>query len=73
MQAITSHDAVPVHLEIPVGTLLAVLLALVLGLQAGRSLANLVAGNGWVFVDQVDLSRRWARCSEGRPPRACQP
>ncbi|WP_407344995.1 hypothetical protein [Pengzhenrongella phosphoraccumulans] len=45
----------PFTWEIPVGTLLAVLLALVLGLQAGRSLANLVAGNGWVFVDRVAL------------------
>ncbi|NMM16641.1 MAG: hypothetical protein HHJ14_05720 [Cellulomonas sp.] len=36
-------------------TLLAVLLALVLGLQAGRSLANLVAGDGWVFVDRMEL------------------
>ncbi|WP_448062518.1 hypothetical protein [Cellulomonas hominis] len=35
--------------------MLGVLLALVLGLQAGRSLANLVAGNGWVFVDRMAL------------------
>ncbi|MGV8967701.1 MAG: hypothetical protein ACOH2F_15655 [Cellulomonas sp.] len=45
----------PFTWEIPVGTLLAVLLTLVLGLQAGRSLANLVAGNGWVFVDRLAL------------------
>lgn len=45
----------PFTWEIPVGALLAVLLALVLGLQAGRSLANLVAGNGWVFVDRMAL------------------
>jgi hypothetical protein len=45
----------PFTWEIPVGALLAVLLALVLGLQAGRSLAILVAGNGWVFVDRVAL------------------
>ena len=45
----------PFTWEIPVGFLLAVLLALVLGLQTGRSLANLVAGNGWVFVDHVAL------------------
>ena len=45
----------PFTWEIPVGIVLAVLLALVLGLQAGRSLANLVAGNGWVFVDRMAL------------------
>jgi hypothetical protein len=45
----------PFTWEIPVGTLLAVLLALILGVQAGRSLANLVADNGWVFVDRVAL------------------
>ncbi|RYV50997.1 hypothetical protein [Pengzhenrongella frigida] len=45
----------PFTWEIPVGTLLAVLLAVILGLQTGRSLANLVAGNGWVFVDRVAL------------------
>ena len=45
----------PFTWEIPVGIVLAVLLALVLALQAGRSVANLVAGNGWVFVDRVAL------------------
>ena len=45
----------PFTWEIPVATLLGVLLALVLGLQAGRSLANLAAGNGWVFVDRMAL------------------
>lgn len=45
----------PFTWEIPVGIVLAVLLALVLGVQAGRSLANLVAGNGWVFVDRMAL------------------
>ena len=45
----------PFTWEIPVGIVLGVLLALVLGLQAGRSLANFVAGNGWVFVDRMAL------------------
>ena len=45
----------PFTWEIPVATLLAVLLALVLSLQAGRSLANLVAGDGWAFVDRMEL------------------
>jgi len=41
--------------EIPVGTLVTVLLTLVVGVQVGRSLANLVAGNGWVFVDRIAM------------------
>ena len=45
----------PFTWEIPVGIVLAVLLAFVLGLQTGRSFANLVAGNGWVFVDRMAL------------------
>lgn len=45
----------PLTWEIPVAVLMATLLALVLGLQLGRSLANLVAGNGWAFVDRAAL------------------
>ena len=45
----------PFTWEIPVGIVSAVLLALVVGAQAGRSLANLVAGNGWDFVDRSGL------------------
>ena len=45
----------PFTWEIPVGIVLGVPLTLVLGLQAGQSVANLVAGNGWVFVDRVAL------------------
>lgn len=45
----------PLTWEVPVAVLLATLLALVLGLQLGRSIANLVAGNGWVFVDRAAL------------------
>lgn len=55
MQRSRRTTPVPFTWEIPVGIVLAVLLALVLGLQAGRSLANLVAGNGWLFVDRVAL------------------
>ena len=55
MQRTRRTTPYPFTWEIPVGTLLAVLLALVLGVQAGRSLANLVAGNGWVFVDRAAL------------------
>ena len=45
----------PFTWEIPVGIVSAVLLALVVGVQAGRSLANLGAGNGWLFVDRIAL------------------
>ncbi len=55
MQRTRRTTPYPFTWEIPVGIVFAVLLALVLGLQAGRSLANLVAGNGWVFVDRMAL------------------
>ncbi len=55
MQRTRRTTPYPFTWEIPVGLVLAVLLALVLGLQAGRSLANVVAGNGWVFVDRMEL------------------
>lgn len=45
----------PLTWEVPVAVLMATLVALVLGLQLGRSVANLVAGNGWVFVDRAEL------------------
>jgi len=55
MQRTRRTTPYPFTWEIPVGIVLGVLLALVLGLQAGRSLANLMAGNGWVFVDRIAL------------------
>lgn len=55
MQRTRRTTPYPFTWEIPVGIVLGVLLALVLGLQAGRSLANLAAGNGWVFVDRMAL------------------
>lgn len=55
MQRTRRTTPYPFTWEIPVGIVLGLLLALVLGLQVGRSLANLVAGNGWVFVDRMDL------------------
>ncbi len=58
MQRTRRTTPYPFTWEIPVGIVLGVLLALVLGLQAGRSLANLVAGNGWVFVDRMALPPR---------------
>jgi len=45
----------PFTWEIPAALVLAVLLALVLGVQLGRSVANLLAGNGWAVVDRAGL------------------
>lgn len=45
----------PLTWEIPTGALLALLLVFVLGLQAGRSIANLLAGGPWRFVDRAAL------------------
>jgi hypothetical protein len=55
MQRSRRSNPYPFTWEIPVGVAVAVLLLGVLGAQAGRSLANLLAGNGWVFVDRADL------------------
>lgn len=45
----------PLTWEIPTGALLALLLVLVLGLQAGRSIANLLTSGQWRFVDRADM------------------
>jgi hypothetical protein len=55
MQRSRRSNPYPFTWEIPVAVAAAVLLLGVLGAQAGRSLANLLAGNGWVFVDRANL------------------
>lgn len=55
MQRARRTNPYPFTWEIPVAILVAVSLLMVLGLQAGRSVANTVAGNGWVFVDRAGL------------------
>ena len=55
MQRARRTTPYPFTWEIPVGIVSAVLLVLVLGVQVGRSLANFVAGNGWLFVDRIAL------------------
>lgn len=45
----------PFTWEIPLALAVGTLFLLVMGLQVGRSVANLVAGNGWVFVDRSAL------------------
>ncbi|MCB2176447.1 MAG: hypothetical protein KQH57_11610 [Actinomycetales bacterium] len=55
MQQSRRTNPYPFTWEIPAGLAVAFLLAQVLGLQVGRSVANLLAGNGWVFVGRADL------------------
>ncbi len=55
MQRSRRTNPYPYTWEIPVGVLVAILLALVLAVQTGRSVANLAAGSGWVFVDRAAL------------------
>lgn len=38
--------------EVPLALAVAVLILLLMGVQGGRTVANAVAGNGWVFVDR---------------------
>ncbi len=45
----------PFTWEIPAAVVVSVLLMVVLAAQTGRSLANALAGNGWVFVDRARL------------------
>ena len=45
----------PLTWEIPTAAVFGLLLVLALGVQAGRSIANLVAGARWRFVDRADL------------------
>ena len=55
MQRDRRTNPYPFSWEIPLGAALAVSVLLVVALQAGRSLANLFAGNGWIFVDRTGL------------------
>jgi hypothetical protein len=55
MQRSRRSNPYPFTWEIPAAALVAVLLVAVLALQTGRTLANAVAGNGWVFIDRPHL------------------
>ena len=55
MQRSRRTNPYPHTWEIPILGILALLLILLLGLQAGRSMANLLAGNGWAFVPREGL------------------
>jgi len=55
MQRSRRTNPYPVTWEIPVALSIATLLLLVLGVQVGRSVANVLTGNGWHFVDRAQL------------------
>ena len=55
MQRSRRTNPYPFTWEIPLALVVAVLLLLLMGVQLGRSAANLLAGNGWVFVDRAAL------------------
>ena len=55
MQRSRRTNPYPFTWEIPLALVVAVLFLLLLGVQLGRSAANLLAGNGWVFVDRPAL------------------
>lgn len=66
MQQSRRTNPYPFTWEVPAGVAVGLLLALVLGLQAGRSVANLLAGNGWAFVGRADLFSTVAGLLGGR-------
>ena len=55
MQRSRRTNPYPFTWEIPLALVVAVLFLLLMGVQLGRSAANLLAGNGWVFVDRAAL------------------
>ena len=55
MQRSRRTNPYPFTWEIPVALSVAALLLLLLGVQAGRSVANVLAGNGWHLVDRAQL------------------
>ena len=55
MQRSRRTNPYPFTWEIPLALVVAGLFLLLLGVQLGRSAANLLAGNGWVFVDRAAL------------------
>lgn len=56
MQRERRRDPYPWTWEIPLGVALAGGFAVVIGLQLGRSMANLVAGAGWTWPDPATTS-----------------
>lgn len=55
MQRSRRRDPIAWTPEIPVAIVLAVLVVLTLGVQLGRSIANLLSGDGWAWTSRADL------------------
>ncbi len=55
MQRSRRTNPYPFTWEIPLVLVVVVLFLLLMGVQVGRSLANLVVGSGWVFIDRAQL------------------
>lgn len=55
MQRSRRTNPYPFTWEIPLALVVAVLFLLLVGVQAGRSIANVIAGSGWVFIDRAHL------------------
>jgi hypothetical protein len=49
------HNPYPWTWEIPLATVLAVLVLMIFGAHLGRAIANVVAGSDWRFPNRVDL------------------
>src|SRR4029453_16023213 len=49
------HDPYPWRWEIPLVTVLAILVLIIFGAHVGRAIANVVAGSDWRFPNRVDL------------------
>ena len=55
MQSRRRRNPYPHTWEIPLAVTVALALLLVIGLHVGRGVANLMAGNRWLFVDRAEL------------------
>ncbi|KAB7740357.1 hypothetical protein GA707_19590 [Nostocoides sp. F2B08] len=55
MQQCRRRNPCPHTWEIPLAVAVGLVLLLVAGVQVGRGLANLIAGNGWRLVDRAEL------------------
>ena len=49
------HDPYPWTWEIPLVTVLSILVLIIFGAHVGRAIANVVAGSDWRFPNRVDL------------------
>jgi len=56
-QQLRRRDPYPWAWEIPLGTVLVILMVMVCGVHLGRGLANVLAGAGWTLPRRVELFR----------------